>query len=147
MILALYLVAAVVPTGQAFTCTPESVWDGDGPIWCKEGPRIRLAGIAAREIDGSCKAGHPCPAADPIASRDHLVRLVGESTGMARTGHVVVRGPAMRCVSRGSAGGNRTAAFCVSPRSGDLSCAMVRDGYAQKWEKYWRGHRCDRSTQ
>lgn len=143
MILALALAAAVVPSGQAFTCTPESVWDGDGPIWCKEGPRIRIAGIAAREIDGSCKAGHPCPAATAIASRDHLVRLVGQPVGTAPTGHILVSGPAMRCVSQGGAGGQRTAAFCTSPRSGDLSCAMVRDGFAQIWEKYWRSHRCN----
>jgi endonuclease YncB( thermonuclease family) len=34
--------------GAAFTCTPVRVWDGDGPIWCAEGPKVRLAGIAAR---------------------------------------------------------------------------------------------------
>ena len=39
MILALALLA-VIPAGQTFTCTPVAVWDGDGPIWCEEGPRI-----------------------------------------------------------------------------------------------------------
>lgn len=33
----LLLAAAVVPAGEAFTCTPEAVWDGDGPVWCEEG--------------------------------------------------------------------------------------------------------------
>ena len=46
---------AIVPAGQTFDCTPVRIWDGDGPIWCDEGPRIRLSGIAAREIDGSLK--------------------------------------------------------------------------------------------
>jgi endonuclease YncB( thermonuclease family) len=52
----LFLLAAIsiVPAGQTFQCTPTRVWDGDGPIWCGEGPRIRLSGIAAREMDGSC---------------------------------------------------------------------------------------------
>lgn len=137
------LLLSVIPSGQSFVCTPTAVWDGDGPIWCAEGPRIRLSGIAAREMDGSCSSGHPCPKAEPIASRDHLVSLVGEPAGTNATGHVLVRGPAMRCTSKGGAGGNRTAAFCVSPHSGDLSCAMVRDGYAARWDRYWASHRCD----
>ncbi|OWQ98366.1 hypothetical protein [Sphingopyxis witflariensis] len=143
MLLALVLAAQIVPAGQAFVCTPTAVWDGDGPIWCAEGPHVRLSGIAAREMDGSCRPGHPCPDADPVAARDHLVRLVGEPQGKNRTGHIVVRGPAMRCVSRGGAGGNRTAAFCSSSWSGDLSCAMLRSGNAARWDKYWSAHRCD----
>lgn len=141
MPLSLFLLS-VIPSGQSFVCTPTAVWDGDGPIWCAEGTRIRLSGIAAREMNGSCSPGHPCPEAEPVASRDYLVSLVGEPAGTNATGHVLVRGPAMRCISKGGAGGNRTAAFCVSPRSGDLSCAMVRDGYAARWDRYWAGHRC-----
>lgn len=141
--LILLLLATTVPSGQAFTCTPTAVWDGDGPIWCAEGPHVRLAGVAAREMDGSCGAGHPCPDADPVAARDYLARLVGEPQGRNRTGHILVRGPAMACSSRGAAGGNRTAAFCTSPRSGDLSCAMLRSGQAARWDKYWGKHRCD----
>ena len=36
----LLLAVTVVPAGEEFTCTPTRVWDGDGPVWCKEGPRI-----------------------------------------------------------------------------------------------------------
>lgn len=43
----LLLAVSVVPADEEFTCTPTRVWDGDGPVWCEEGPRIRLAGIAA----------------------------------------------------------------------------------------------------
>ena len=42
------MLAQVIAAGVAFTCTPVAVWDGDGPIWCMEGPKIRIAGIAAR---------------------------------------------------------------------------------------------------
>lgn len=140
--LLLVLQAAAVPAGEAFVCTPTHVWDGDGPVWCAEGPRLRLAGIAARELDGSCSPGHPCPATDPVAARDALVNLLGERTGVGPHGHVLVEGPAMRCVSTGSAGGNRTGAWCVSPRSGDVSCTMVAGGWAARWERFWQGHRC-----
>lgn len=42
MFSALLLLAAVpvVPAGEIFTCTPVSVWDGDGPVWCAEGPAL-----------------------------------------------------------------------------------------------------------
>src|SRR5690606_20505873 len=99
---------AVVPSGQTFECTPTRVWDGDGPIWCAEGPRIRLSGIAAREIDGTCRSNQPCPKEQ---SRDALARLVGQPRGTSPQGHVLVTGPTMTCRSVGSGGGNRTAAL------------------------------------
>lgn len=136
------LLMSVVPAGEVFTCTPTAVWDGDGPIWCEEGPRIRLAGIAAREMDGSCSRGHPCPEASATSALDALVRLIGQPTGIGPHGHIIVTGPVMRCRSEGSAGGNRTAAWCVSPKGGDLSCAMVAMKMAAKWDRYWRGHIC-----
>lgn len=128
--------------GDTFTCTPTRVWDGDGPIWCQEGPRIRLSGIAAREMDGSCRPGHPCPSASAEAAREALALLVGEVTGTAPEGHLLVRGPSLACISDGSAGGSRTAAWCVSPVNGDLSCAMVASGTVARWDRYWRGRRC-----
>lgn len=140
----LVLLGAVnfVPSGQAFTCTPVRVWDGDGPVWCAEGPRIRLAGIAAREIDGTCRANQPCPRTNAEQARDQLVSFVGSRVGWSSEGHALVSGPPMRCVSVGNGKGDRTAAWCVSPKGGDLSCAMVRVGAALRWERYWSNHRC-----
>src|SRR5690349_17362176 len=131
-----------VDRGETFTCTPTRVWDGDGPLWCAEGPRIRLSGIAAREIDGSCRDNQPCPRAGAEEAREALVRLVGRPTGKSSEGHVLVTGPAMRCLSEGDGKGSRTAAWCTSPIGGDLSCAMVRRGWALRWDRYWRGHKC-----
>jgi hypothetical protein len=139
---ALALAAAVVPAGQTFACTPTAVYDGDGPIWCAEGPRIRVAGIAAREMDGTCRTNQPCPNASPEQSRDGLVRLVGKPIGRRREGHILVKGPTMRCRSEGNGVGSRTAAWCVSPIGGDISCASVRGGWTLRWAKYWKGHRC-----
>lgn len=132
----------VVPAGEAFNCTPTHVWDGDGPVWCAEGPRIRLSGIAARELDNTCSPGHPCPEASGSEARDTLVQLVGEPTGVGQHGHILVQGPTMKCRSDGSGLGSRTAAWCTSPKGGDLSCAMVAMKKAEKWDRYWRGHVC-----
>lgn len=139
--------AMIVPSGQSFDCTPTRVWDGDGPVWCSEGPRVRFAGIAAREIDGTCKNNQPCPDADAKEARDALVRLIGRSTGTSREGHVLVTGPTMRCRSVGDGVGSRTAAWCISPLAGDVSCAMVAGGWALRWPVYWRDHSCPRKRQ
>lgn len=128
--------------GQIFTCTPMAVWAGDGPIWCAEGQRIRIAGVAAREVDGSCSGNRPCPAVSGIEARDRLARLLGGPRGTLPTGHIKVRSATMTCRSVGSARGPRTAAWCKSPVFGDLSCAVVRAGAAVRWPRYWQGHRC-----
>ena len=134
--------ARIVAEGEAFTCTPVKVWDGDGPIHCAEGPKVRLAGIAAREMDGSCSPGHPCPEASAEEARDTLAGLLGRTTGTASTGHLLIEGPALECMSEGSGKGSRTAAWCMSPDAGDLSCAMVASGTAEKWGLYWREEAC-----
>lgn len=142
MSLLLLMSVAVVPAGQSFDCTPTRVWDGDGPVWCAEGPRVRVSGVAARETDGTCRPGHPCPDATAEQAKQTLVELVGTPIGVSREGHTLVQGPTMRCVSTGSAGGMRTAAFCVSPYGGDLSCGLVKAGVAARWDRYWSNHRC-----
>lgn len=144
MTLILLATLQVVPSGQEFRCTPTRVWDGDGPVWCAEGPRLRIAGIAAREHDGTCRSNQPCPSATAEASRDALVRLIGRPTGQSRQGHVIVRGEPMRCVSNGPAGGSRTGAWCITAAGVDISCAMVASGTVLHWDRYWRNHRCGR---
>ena len=134
--------AEMVPAGDTFHCTPVAVWDGDGPVWCAEGPRIRISGVAAREMDGTCRPNQPCPKVEAVDARDRLVKLFGGAKGKLGTGHIVVSAPAMTCRSDGSAGGSRTAAWCQSPKFGDLSCAVVRAGGAVQWQRYWRDHRC-----
>ena len=133
---------SIVPSGETFACTPVRVWDGDGPVWCAEGPHVRLAGIAAREMDGTCRSNQPCPDADPKVARDALVALVGIATGQSSEGHIIVQGPTLQCQSVGDGRGNRTAAWCNSPRAGDLSCRMVAGGWALQWPIYWQRHRC-----
>ncbi|WP_246450304.1 thermonuclease family protein [Sphingomonas rhizophila] len=138
----MFAAPAIVAAGTTFTCTPTAVWDGDGPIWCAEGPRIRLAGVAAREIDDSCKVEQPCPKVSGKDARDRLVLLLGGPRGMLPTGHIVVRSEPLQCQSQGSAGGSRTAAWCRSASVGDLSCAVIRAGGAVQWDRYWGGHKC-----
>lgn len=124
---------APVAAGRSFACRPIAVWDGDGPIWCREGARVRLAGIATRELDGTCRPGHPCPAASGIAARDSLVRILGGARGRRPEGHVIVAGPALTCRSLGADRYARTLAHCAAPAIGDLGRAQIRAGVALRW--------------
>lgn len=135
--------AAVIAAGLAFVCTPVSVWDGDGPIRCAEGPKIRIAGIAAREIDETCRQWQPCPAASGRAARDALVALLGRPIGVSRDGHVLVAafGP-LRCRSQGDARGDRTAASCALPDGRRLSCALLATRTVRIWRVFWVEARC-----
>jgi hypothetical protein len=134
--------AQTVPAGSTFQCTPTAVYDGDGPVWCAEGPKIRIAGVAAREMDGTCRSNQPCPSVGAIDARNRLVRLLGGPKGTLPTGHIIVHSATMTCLSDGSAGGSRTAAWCRSSVVGDLSCAVLRAGGAIRWARYWRQHVC-----
>ena len=134
-------IAQIMASGLFFSCTPTRVWDGDGPIWCAEGPRIRIAGIAAREMDGSCSPGHPCPAARAEEAKMALVQLLGGSLGTSREGHALVRAAPMRCRSDGAAGGSRTAAWCTLSDGRDLSCAMIQSRTVLRWDRYDRDRR------
>jgi endonuclease YncB( thermonuclease family) len=139
MILAAAVV--VVPEAETFACTPVQVWDADGPIWCAEGPRVRLHGIAAREMDGTCRDKHPCPDMAPIAARDVLIALLRPAaTGRTSTGHLRLAGaPPLTCRSHGGAGGNRTAARCLLPDARDLGCRLIARGAALEWPRYSKG--------
>ena len=68
--------------------------------------------------------------------------LLGVAVGVGRHGHILVAGPTLRCLSDGSAGGNRTASWCDSPTAGDVNCAMVNGGVAMRWDRYWNNHSC-----
>ena len=118
--------------GEAFSCTVASVTDGDTFRCAETGAdgrqiRVRLSGVAARERDGSCSPGHPCPAASAEAATAELRRLALSEM--------------LTCRDVGSTYG-RVAAFCERPDGVDLSCAMVESGSALKWERYWDGHSC-----
>lgn len=105
---------------NAFMCDVRSVHDGD-TFRCADGRRIRLNAINARELDGSCGTGHPCPRGSAEAARDVLTRAA--------------LGQRLSCVSTGSSY-SRTTAWCARDDGVDLSCFMVRSGMAAVWSRY-----------
>lgn len=118
-------IADMSGAGQ-FSCSVASITDGD-TLRCADGTRVRIAGIAARERDGSCSPGHPCPAASAESATAALDRLAS--------------GRVLSCQANGTTYG-RIAAFCSLEDGTDVSCSMVATGTALVWPRYWRGHRC-----
>lgn len=113
--------ASAMPGDERFTCTATRVHDGDGPIWCAEGPKIRLTAIAARELDETCQAGHPCPDASGASAQRELARLAA--------------GQVLSCERTGTSYG-RVTAWCWRHDGIELNCAMVRSGTALPWPRY-----------
>jgi endonuclease YncB( thermonuclease family) len=113
-------------TGVRFRCTVTSVYDGDGPIHCREGASIRLNAIAAREMDGTCRPGQPCPEASALEAKHELQSIV--------LGHI------LSCRQTGTSY-NRVVAICWTESGLEVNCAMVRSGKALLWDRYNRQNR------
>lgn len=116
------LLAFALAAAQPFTCTIAAVHDGD-TMRCDDGTRIRLQGIDANEMDGSCHIA--CAPLGAAQARDSLARLALR--------HEVHCTPIGRSY-------NRITAWC-SVRMNlairrDLSCAQVTAGAAIRWAKF-----------
>jgi len=109
-----------VANGGTFACTVASVSDGD-TLRCADGTRVRLSAIAARESDGSCRPGHPCPSATAAAAKAALERLA--------------LGQTLSCEANGSSY-DRVTAWCRNAAGTQLNCAMVEGGYAARWKRF-----------
>ncbi len=130
---AVYVAGNALPAARSqaarpttFTCTVTKVHDGDGPIWCAEGPKVRLTAISARELDGTCSPGHPCPSASAQQAQQVLWRLA--------------RGQKLTCEATGTSY-SRVTAWCWRPDGVELNCAMVKSGTVLRWEKFDRQRR------
>ena len=110
--------AATKPEGR-FACAVQYVTDGD-TFRCSDGTRIRLSSIDTPEMPGSCRPGRDCAPGDPYAAKATLERLI-----IGRT---------VQCEPVGMSY-KRIAAWC-SVGGVDLSCAMVRSGYAIRLPKF-----------
>lgn len=103
-----------------FNCQVAYINDGD-TLRCTDGTRVRLNAVAARESDGSCTPGHPCPPASAEAATAELTRLAD--------------GQELQCRETGTTY-NRKAAICVNEEGTEINCAMVRSGTALVWPRF-----------
>lgn len=103
-------------------CHVVSLHDADGPIRCANGVKIRVAGINAREVDGTCRSNAPCPVMRHGQAKPIAERLVLHKT--------------LTCLPVGTSY-NRVVARCTLPDGRSLSCALIASEAAVKWPSYW----------
>lgn len=116
---------AAAGSTSRFSCSVAYVNDGD-TLRCADGTSVRLHAVAARESDGSCSPGHPCPAGSAASAKAELERLViGSTITCSRTGRSY----------------NRVTAICWTTDEVEVNCAMVRSGKTVVWERFDRERR------
>ena len=110
-------VVALTPlsNGDLFPCPNVEHHDGDAIRCGSQGRSMRLYAIDAPEMPGACRPGRQCTPGDPFASRDHLAALTA--------------GKAVECRQLDTDHYGRRVVQCFAGGV-DLSCAMVRDGFA-----------------
>ena len=107
---------------NGLVCEVSSVTDGD-TFRCRDGIRIRLHAIAARETDETCSPGHPCPAATAQSATAALARLIERQT--------------LSCEPIGRSW-KRVTAICWTVQGLEVNCEMIRSGTTVVWDRYNR---------
>lgn len=108
--------------GSTFACNVLSITDGD-TLRCRDGTRVRLHAVAAREKDETCSPGHPCPSASGVAATAKLSELAS--------------GQELQCEKIGTSY-NRVTAICRNGAGVEVNCAMIQSGVALIWPKFNR---------
>uniref|UniRef100_UPI0035CA6B1E thermonuclease family protein n=1 Tax=uncultured Sphingomonas sp. TaxID=158754 RepID=UPI0035CA6B1E len=127
----MFLLIAAAATAPVFLCTVTRVHDGDGPLWCSNGAKIRVAGIQAPDFEDTApcredRAGYTCSNVAAERSRVIVERLTLHQT--------------MSCQRIGKSY-SRVVARCTLEDGRSLSCAILAAGAAVRWDSYWRRYR------
>lgn len=115
----------------SFICEVVKVHDGDGPLWCRAGQKVRIAGIQAPDY----ASASPCRR--PAAKR---VTYTCDNVAAERSRRIVERlvlSQRLTCqpVDRSY---KRIVARCTLPDGRSLSCAAIAAAAAVRWDRYWR---------
>lgn len=129
--IAMFLAGAALP---AFTCDVVRVHDGDGPLWCRTGEKIRVAGIQAPDFESA----EPCRR--PAARRTSYTCDDRAADRSQRIVAGLVLGKRLVCQPQGKSY-NRIVARCTLPDGRSLSCAAIAAKAAVRWDSYWRRYR------
>jgi len=109
-------------------CEVVHVHDGDGPYWCRGGPKIRVAGVQAPDFTSAepCRRSKPGYVCDDRAAERS--RVIAERLVLHKT---------LTCQPVGRSF-KRVVARCTLPDGRSLSCALIASGAATRWDSFWR---------
>ena len=119
-----------VPTAAALLiCLSPVAQDGDN-VRCN-GRNMRVEGINARELDGTCRGRAPCPAMSGPDAKAVMTGLIADGA----TYRIQYLDRYDRPVVEVRLADGR-----------DLACALIAEGAAARWEDYWpNGKTCPAS--
>lgn len=133
------MIAIAIAFATTFSCTVTRVHDGDGPLWCSNGIKVRIAGVQAPDFESTS----PCRASDP-----RRVNYRCDDAAAERSRRIVERlvlRQTLQCEAIGKSYA-RVVARCTLPDGGSLSCAVLASGAAVRWDRYWRQYRMGKCT-
>ena len=121
-------------TKPPFTCVVVRIHDGDGPLWCANGIKVRIAGVQAPDYED----------AEPCRRRDtSWANYTCDNAAANRSQQIVERlvlRQIMTCQPVGMSYA-RVVARCKLADGRSLSCAVIAAGAATRWDRYWRQYR------
>lgn len=128
--------------GVALICLAIALHDVDGPIHCADGTKIRVQGIGATEMDGTCRPNQPCVPGDPFEQRRRMVKVMGATisreTRSPNGGQLYFAKPIRLTIEPTGTSHKRVTAWVRLPDGRDYSCAAIRSGIAVRWDRYDR---------
>jgi endonuclease YncB( thermonuclease family) len=116
----------------SFQCRVTHVHDGDGPLWCSDGTKVRIAGVQAPDFVSAA----PCRRPEHV---NYRCDDVAAERSRQLTEQLVL-GKRLMCVAVDTSY-RRVVARCTLPDGRSLSCATVAAGAAVRWDRYWRRYR------
>lgn len=120
-------------------CLAIALHDVDGPIRCRSGERIRLAGIGAAELDGTRRPGQPGISGDPFAQRRTMAQAIGGGVGKDNRrldGYLRLARPVQLACDVTGQSYNRLVAWCRLPDGRDASCVAIQARVAVRWDRF-----------
>lgn len=115
----------------AIICQVVKVYDADGPLWCANGVKIRVAGVQAPDYERA----EPCRKRRPGYVCDDR-----KAAASKRIAERLVLGQRLNCQPVGRSF-QRVVARCTLPDGRSLSCALIASGAAAKWDNWWRRYK------
>lgn len=111
-------------------CHVVRVHDGDGPLWCRSGAKIRVAGVQAPDFESAAPCRRPA---------SYRLAYVCDDRAAKRSRQIMERmalGKRLSCQPVGTSY-KRVVARCTLPDGRSLSCAALASGVAVRWDRYW----------